>query len=55
VDDRQKKYSSTEKGKDALERARKSYDEKDIEKRRKQKREHMRRKRKEDPSYCKWK
>ena len=55
MDDRQKKYASTKKGKDALTRARKRYDEKDIEKRRKQKREYMRRKREENPGYCKWK
>ena len=55
MSERQKKYASTKKGKDARARARKRYDEKDIEKRRKQKREYMRRKREGDPNYCKWK
>ena len=45
----QKKYSGTEKGKKALKKARSRYDRKDPEKRRKQKREYMRRKRREDP------
>tara|TARA_A100001037_G_C14812631_1_gene483959 strand:+ start:356 stop:517 length:162 start_codon:yes stop_codon:yes gene_type:complete len=49
------KYHKTEKGKKALNKARKKYDEADVERRRKQKREYMRRKRAEDPSYCKWK
>jgi hypothetical protein len=51
----QNKYHKTQKGKEALKRAQKKYDEKDIEKRRAQKREYMRRKRAEDPNYCKWK
>jgi DNA-binding PadR family transcriptional regulator len=55
VDDRKNKYSQTSKGKEALQRARKKYDEKDPEKRKEQKREYMRRKRLKDPSYCKWK
>lgn len=55
MDDRQKKYTSTKKGKDALARARKRYDEENVEKRREQKREYMRRKREGDPGYCKWK
>jgi hypothetical protein len=55
VDDRQEKYNSTDKGKKAQERARDSYDKRDPERRRRQKREYMRRKRKEDPGYCKWK
>jgi len=55
VDDRQKRYTSTGKGKKALSRARKKYDTKDPEKRREQKREYMRRKRREDPTYCRWK
>jgi hypothetical protein len=55
VDDRQKKYTSTKKGKDALARARKRYDEENVEKRREQKREYMRRKREGDPGSCKWK
>jgi len=55
VDDRQKKYKATPKGQEAMTRARKKYDEKDIERRRSQKREYMRRKRRENPNYCKWK
>ena len=51
----QKKYSQTEKGKDSLRKARKKYDEQDPDKRRKQKRDYMRRKRLENPHYCKWK
>lgn len=53
--DRQKKYQQSEKGKQAMDRARKKYDEEDIERRRQQKREYMRRKRAENPNYCKWK
>jgi DNA-binding PadR family transcriptional regulator len=53
--DSQKKYFKTPKGKEALQRARRSYDEEDVERRRKQKREYMRRKRLENPNYCKWK
>jgi len=45
----QKKYFSTEKGKLALGQARKRYDEADTERRRRQKRDYMRRKRTEDP------
>ena len=33
----------------------KKYDEADIERRRAQKREYMRKKRLQDPNYCKWK
>jgi len=55
VDDRQKRYASTLGGKDALKRARKKYEEKNIEKRRQQKRDYMRKKRRENPNYCKWK
>jgi|TARA_R110002167_G_scaffold71621_2_gene201947 hypothetical protein len=55
VSDVQKKYSQTEKGKDAIEKARKKYDNKNPEKRRLQKKEYMRRKRQKDPNYCKWK
>tara|TARA_Y100000310_G_C20196968_1_gene585117 strand:+ start:207 stop:374 length:168 start_codon:yes stop_codon:yes gene_type:complete len=55
VDDRQKKYASTPKGEKAVHNARKAYDARDLERRRKQKREYMRRKRAADPSYCKWK
>jgi len=51
----QDKYSRTEKGKRARKKAQQKYDEKDPEKRRQQKRDYMRRKRSEDPSYCKWK
>lgn len=55
MESRQKKYHSTSKGKEALKKAQSKYDESDIERRRKQKREYMRRKRAEDPNYCKWK
>jgi len=55
VDDRQKKYLSTEKGKLAQKKAQEKYDNENLEKRRKQKRDYMRRKRLEDPNYCKWK
>ena len=51
----QKKYSQTEKGKKARKQAQKKYDEADMDRRRKQKRDYMRRKRAENPSYCKWK
>ena len=51
----QQKYIKTDKGKAALTRAQKKYDEENLEKRRMQKREYMRRKRAENPSYCKWK
>jgi len=51
----QEKYTRTPKGKDALTRAQKKYDEDNLEKRREQKREYMRRKRSENPNYCKWK
>jgi len=44
----QKKYFKTEKGKGALEKARKAYDERDPERRRQQKRDYMRRKRAKD-------
>tara|TARA_S200000501_G_scaffold361117_1_gene388969 strand:- start:154 stop:318 length:165 start_codon:yes stop_codon:yes gene_type:complete len=54
VDDRQKKYLSTEKGKIAQKKAQDKYDE-DTERRKKQKRDYMRRKRLQDPNYCKWK
>ena len=42
---KQKKYFRSKKGKAALKRARHKYDKKDPERRRKQKREYMRRKR----------
>ena len=45
----QKKYSQTPQGKEALDRARKAYDERDPERRRRQKRDYMRRKREEMP------
>ena len=45
----QKKYFTTKKGQKSLKRARRKYDEFDIERRRKQKRDYMRRKRKENP------
>ena len=51
----QEKYAKTEKGKNALTRAQKKYDEENAEKRREQKRDYMRRKRAENPNYCKWK
>jgi hypothetical protein len=53
--DSQKKYLASEKGKESLKKARKTYDEKNLEKRRAQKRDYMRRKRLENPNYCKWK
>tara|TARA_Y100000004_G_scaffold195985_1_gene264581 strand:- start:1077 stop:1232 length:156 start_codon:yes stop_codon:yes gene_type:complete len=49
------KYHKTEKGKKALNKARKKYDEADKDRRRQQKRDYMRRKRAENPNYCKWK
>lgn len=42
----QKKYFGTKKGKAALKRARENYDNRDPDRRRKQKRDYMRRKRK---------
>ena len=51
----QEKYSQTEKGKRSIRRAQKKYDNENLEKRREQKREYMRRKRAQDPSYGKWK
>ena len=51
----QEKYSKTKKGKKALSRAQKKYDEENLTNRRAQKKEYMRRKRAEDPNYCKWK
>jgi hypothetical protein len=51
----QKKYSSTPHGQAARAKARKTYDENNREKRRDQKRDYMRRKRLENPNYCKWK
>jgi|TARA_R110000751_G_scaffold14975_2_gene48559 hypothetical protein len=51
----QQRYSKSSKGKKSRSRAQKKYDDKDKEGRRVQKREYMRRKRANDPSYCKWK
>ena len=51
----QQRYNKSAKGKKARGRAQEKYDEKDKEKRRAQKKHYMRRKRSEDPSYCKWK
>lgn len=51
----QKKYLKSVKGKKAQQKAQKKYDEDNLEKRRLQKREYMRRKRSENPNYCKWK
>ena len=53
--DRQKKYAQSDKGKKAQAKARKKYDDADVQRRRQQKREYMRRKRAQDPNYCKWK
>ena len=52
---RTKKYFTTEKGKKALNKARRGYDQRDPEKRRKQKRDYMRRKREKDPDVWKYK
>tara|TARA_R110002051_G_scaffold211623_1_gene276886 strand:- start:99 stop:269 length:171 start_codon:yes stop_codon:yes gene_type:complete len=51
----QSKYSKTQKGKEAISRAQERYDVANSEKRKKQKRDYMRRKRAENPNYCKWK
>ena len=51
----QKKYLETEKGKKAQAKAQKKYDSNNVEKRKAQKRDYMRRKREENPNYCKWK
>ena len=53
-DKNQEKYAKTEKGKEAIRRAQEKYDKEDIQKRRQQKRNYMRRKRAENPNYCKW-
>tara|TARA_Y100000310_G_scaffold153804_1_gene153330 strand:- start:11386 stop:11562 length:177 start_codon:yes stop_codon:yes gene_type:complete len=45
----QKRYFKTKHGKKALKRARKNYDNVDLERRRRQKREYMRRKREKNP------
>ena len=49
----QKKYSKSPKGKEAMRKARETYDQSDPERRRRQKREYMRRKRLQDPDYGK--
>lgn len=51
----QKKYLKTDKGKLAQAKAQKKYDKQNLEKRREQKKEYMRKKRAENPNYCKWK
>ena len=51
----QQKYLDTQKGKDARIRAQNKYDTQNPEKRRAQKKEYMRRKRSQNPNYCKWK
>ena len=51
---RTKKYFKTEKGKESLNKARRAYDQRDPEKRRKQKRDYMRRKRAKDPDVWKY-
>ena len=43
MSEKQKKYFKTPRGKKALKRARKAYDKRDPERRRRQKREYMRR------------
>ena len=50
---RQIRYLKTRRGKKAQKRAQKKYDEADPERRRRQKREYMRRKRLQDPDYGK--
>jgi len=47
--DSQKKYFESERGKRALKKARDKYDKADPERRRKQKRDYMRRRREKDP------
>ena len=54
-DGAQEKYFKTDKGKAARLRAQKKYDAENIEKRREQKKAYMRRKRLQNPNYCKWK
>lgn len=50
----QKKYAESEKGKLVQSKAQKKYDTDNLEKRREQKREYMKKKRLENPNYCKW-
>ena len=54
-EDPQSRYLKTDKGRQARVRAQKKYDSAHQEKRRQQKRDYMRRKRLENPNYCKWK
>ena len=54
-EDPQARYMKTPKGQEARRRAQKKYDRENREKRREQKREYMRRKRLQNPNYCKWK
>ena len=54
-EDPQARYMKTSKGQEARRRAQKKYDRENLEKRREQKREYMRRKRLQNPNYCKWK
>ena len=49
------KYAKSPKGKISRARSQKKYDEGNQEKRLEQKRDYMRRKRSENPNYCKWK
>jgi len=55
MSERLRKYFKTKKGKKALNKARRAYDQRDPEKRRKQKRDYMRRKRAENPDAWKYK
>ena len=51
----QQKYRESDKGRKAQSAAQARYDKANTEKRRAQKRDYMRRKRLENPNYCKWK
>ena len=51
----QKKYLKSEKGRQAQANAQERYDKANMERRRSQKRDYMRRKRAANPNYCKWK
>jgi hypothetical protein len=55
MSERTKKYFKTKKGGKALNKARRAYDQRNPEKRRKQKRDYMRRKRAENPDVWKYK
>ena len=48
-------HSTPKKTSEAQKKAQEKYDKCDIERRRQQKKEYMRRKRLENPNYCKWK